>query len=112
MIKLDQVILPIKYSDQDLIIAICNNLKVRRSDILSYEILKLSIDARKKPHIRYVASLGITLIDESPFRFLSYEKNTRTLSYAKISYGLNNPITSKLFSKILDKSFTNFTELV
>ena len=85
MIKLDQVILPIKYTDQDLIIAICNNLKVRRSDILSYEILKLSIDARKKPHIRYVASLGITLIDESPFRFLSYEKNTRTLSYAKIS---------------------------
>ena len=46
MIKLDQVILPLKYTDQDLILAICNNLKVRRSDILSYEILKLSIDAK------------------------------------------------------------------
>lgn len=85
MIKLDQVILPIKYTEQDIIVSICNNLKVRRADILSYEILKLSIDARKKPHIRFVASLGINLVDESPFRFISYEKNTKDLSYAQIS---------------------------
>ena len=50
MIKLDQVILPIKYSDQDLIIAICNNLKVRRSDILSYEILKFEVAFRENDY--------------------------------------------------------------
>ena len=51
MIKLDQVILPVNYTDQDIILNICKNLKIKRNEILNYEILKLAIDARKKPNI-------------------------------------------------------------
>ena len=36
MIKLDQIILPINYTDQDIILNICKNLKIKRNEILNY----------------------------------------------------------------------------
>ena len=85
MIKLDQVILPVNYTDQDIILNICKNLKIKRNEILNYEILKLAIDARKKPNVKYVANLGITLINEDKFHYLKYEKKDFNLNYTKIS---------------------------
>lgn len=84
MIKLDQIILPLTYTDQDIIFNICKALKVKRNDILNYEILKLSIDARKKPNIKYVVSLGVSLVNEDNFNYLKYQKKVLDLTYNKI----------------------------
>lgn len=83
MIKIDQVLLPIKYTEKDIKTEICKKLKIQAKDIDGFEILKLSIDARKKPNVKYVASLGITLSGnlEKKFEKLKYTKFTRTLTY-------------------------------
>ncbi len=83
MIKLDQINLPINYSKEDINNQICKTLKIKDKDISSFEILKLSIDARKKPNVKYVVSLGVNLKNglEKRFANLLYTKFTKTLTY-------------------------------
>ena len=83
MIKLDQITLPIKYNDSDIKTEICKKLKINEKDIASFEILKLSIDARKKPNVKYVVSIGVNLnaAVENKFQNLKFEKFTKTLIY-------------------------------
>ncbi|MBE5738586.1 MAG: hypothetical protein E7354_02545 [Clostridiales bacterium] len=87
MIKLDQISLPIKYSENDILSAICKKLKIKSDNIQKYEIVRLSIDARKKPNVKYVANIGVSLKNNLEDRFsnLRYEKTTRTLCYEKKS---------------------------
>ena len=91
MLKLDQITLPIKYTDSDIIRAISTTLKIKPSDIVSHEFVKLSIDARKKPNIKYIANVAFTLKSdlESKFPKLHYIKNTKLLSYKKLSQKKN-----------------------
>ena len=83
MIKLDQITLPIKFSDCDILSQISKTLKIKIADIKSFEIFKLSIDARKKPNVKYVASIGINLNDrlESKFSKFKYQKFAKELIY-------------------------------
>ena len=83
MIKVDQISLPIKYAEKDISNGVCKALKIKQTDIESLEILKLSIDARKKPNVKYVASVGVCLkgILENKFAKLKFEKNDKTLQY-------------------------------
>ncbi len=85
MLKLDQISLPIKYSDKDILSQITKTLRVKEKDIDSFEILKLSIDARKKPNVKYVASVGVSLKGglEKRFTKFKHEKFTKTLTYNK-----------------------------
>ena len=53
MIKINQIKLPINYTEEMLEKKVCKLLKAERSDILSVNIAKRSIDARKKPEIFY-----------------------------------------------------------
>lgn len=87
MIKIDQIMLPIKYTNDDIKNGICKTLKVKESDIINFEIYKLSIDARKKPNIKYVASIIVNLVEkiERKFNNLKFEKNTKLLEYKKIN---------------------------
>ncbi len=87
MIKLEQISLPIKFLDGDVISQIAKNLKISVKDIKEYEILKLSVDARKKPNIKFVASLGVTLGEklEKKFKSLRFEKVSHLLEYEKKS---------------------------
>ena len=91
MLKLDQITLPIKYTDSDIIRAISTTLKIKPSDIVSHEFVKLSIDARKKPNIKYIANVAFTLKSdlESKFPKLHYIKNSKLLSYKKLSQKKN-----------------------
>jgi len=86
MIKIDQIKLPILFSNADIEKEICKNLNISKNLILSYEILKLSIDARKKPNIKYIASIGVNLESEAEKKFknLIYEKNTQLLEFEKV----------------------------
>ena len=53
MIKLDQLNLPINYSENDILNAISKTLKIKQEKIKNFEIVKLSIDARKR-HQHYI----------------------------------------------------------
>ena len=52
MIKLDQITLPIKYTEKDIENAVIKTLKIKKENLQNFEILKLSIDARKKPNVK------------------------------------------------------------
>ncbi len=85
MIKLEQISLPIKFSDEDVKAQISKTLKIQAKDIECFEILKLSVDARKKPNLKFVASFGVTLKNglEKKFPKLHYQKRTFKLEYEK-----------------------------
>ena len=84
MIKLEQISLPLDFSDFDIENEILKKLKIKKQEIMCFEILKLSIDARKKPNIKYVCSVGVCLKDETRFQNLKHEKTAKKLEYDKI----------------------------
>lgn len=85
MLKLDQISLPINYTKGDIVSQICKNLRVKSQDILDFEILKLSVDARKKPNVKYVASVGVKLKEnlEKKYTKLKFEKFEKRLKFAQ-----------------------------
>jgi len=60
MIRINQIKLPLDYTEEMLYKKICRMLKVDKNAILSVKIIKRSIDARKKPDIFYSISVEIT----------------------------------------------------
>ena len=85
MIKVDQISLPIKYNKFDILSGVSKALKLNKENIKEFEIIKLSIDARKKPNIKYVASVSVNLKDnlEKKYPNLNYKKLDKTLTYEK-----------------------------
>ena len=58
MIKITNLLLPIKYTREDVKSAIKKKLKIGDYDILSFEIIKDSIDAHKRGEIHRCVSVG------------------------------------------------------
>ena len=67
MIRVDQIKLPINYSDGDIMKAIVKVMGVNRQDVSGYELIKKSIDCRDKNNIKYVLSLAVKLVGESKY---------------------------------------------
>ena len=65
MIQINQLKLHIDHTKTDLEKKIRKILQLKQEEQFSYEILKRSIDARKKPDIFYVYSLGVKTAKES-----------------------------------------------
>lgn len=61
MIRISQLKLPIGHKEEELVQAIAKALKVPSDIITSYEIMKRSIDARKKNEIKYIYIIDVTL---------------------------------------------------
>lgn len=57
MIQIQQLKLPITHNRQDLREKVCKTLKISREQLLSTEIVRQSIDARKKEEISYVYTI-------------------------------------------------------
>ena len=53
MFRIEQLKLPITYTEQDLKAAICRELKIADQELLDYQIVRRSLDARKKTEIHY-----------------------------------------------------------
>lgn len=87
MIKVEQIFLPINYTEKDIKKEICKKLNINPKDILAYEFLKLAIDARKKPNIKYVANLGVELppLVENKFEHLKFNNAPKKLNYKKLN---------------------------
>lgn len=64
MLRLRQIKLPINHNEDDLIIKIAKNLKIKENEILNFKINKQSIDARKKDNLMYVYEIDVNLKDE------------------------------------------------
>lgn len=90
MIKLDNISLPITFN-KDKIKEICaKNLKISSKNIKNIEIIKLSLDARRKNNIKYVATLGVELDNnlENKFQNLKFELDRTPLEYQQKSLSL------------------------
>ncbi len=87
MLKLEQVSLKVGFKDRDVLNAISKHLNVGVKNIDSYKMLKLSIDARKKPNIKYVASIGVNLKNnlEAKFSKLLFEDKEYLLDYKLVA---------------------------
>ncbi|MCP1101690.1 putative FAD-dependent dehydrogenase [Aequitasia blattaphilus] len=64
MIRISQLKLPVTYSDEELKQKILKTLKIKEDFLLSFEIRKRSMDARKKPNIFYVYTIDVLLKNE------------------------------------------------
>lgn len=59
MIRISQIKLPLHHTEEELEQKIAKKLKIKREQIKTYEIVKKSIDARKKPKLMYVYSVDV-----------------------------------------------------
>lgn len=64
MLRLNQIELSIRHNQEQLFQKVAEFLKVPRTDILSVDILRRSIDARKKPEIFYSYTLDVAVRQE------------------------------------------------
>lgn len=86
MLLIEQISLPIKFVDDDIFSQVCKILRINKKDIENFEISKLSIDARKKPNVKYVASVLVSLKGnlEKKYPKYAYVKQTKEMKYKKI----------------------------
>lgn len=64
MIKIDNISLPIGFDNEKIKEICAKNLEISTEDIKNFELLKLSLDARRKNNIKYVASIALDLEEE------------------------------------------------
>ena len=67
MLKITNLILPVKYTDEDIKNAIKKKLHIGDYDILSFEIIKDSIDAHRRGEIHRCISVSVKLRGEQRF---------------------------------------------
>ena len=64
MIQISQLKLPVTHNTTDLEKKIRTLLKISKKDLLNWQIVKKSMDARKKPELFYVYTILATVTDE------------------------------------------------
>lgn len=87
MIQINNLSVSVYKSEEDLEKKIAKELKVNKEEIINFDILKKSIDARKKDDVRYVYSLAVNVKDEkkllkkfaSDINISKYEESTYVL---------------------------------
>jgi uncharacterized FAD-dependent dehydrogenase len=65
MIRVSQIKLPIHHDDKMLEEKICQQLRIKREDLISWNILRRSVDARKKPDLKFVYTVDVKIENES-----------------------------------------------
>ena len=59
MIRISQIKLPIHHDQSLLVEKICQQLKIHPEDIISWKIIRRSVDARKKPDLKFVYTVEV-----------------------------------------------------
>ncbi|MEE0954708.1 MAG: NAD(P)-binding protein [Eubacterium sp.] len=67
MLKVAQMKLPVSHTEADLKKRICRELRIRENRLLSYQIVRRSIDARKKPDLSYVYTVSAKISDQASY---------------------------------------------
>ena len=60
MIRISQIKLPIDHSRDALENKICQQLNIKKEELVSWEIRRRSVDARKKPELYFVYTIDVT----------------------------------------------------
>lgn len=68
MLRINNIKIQQDLSDDALIEYVCNKFKLNKNDIISWNISKKSIDARKKDDVFYVFSIDIQVKDEKKYK--------------------------------------------
>ena len=92
MLRID-VLLPLKYTKNDVIFAICSKLPIQNEDIIEHEILKRTLDLSDKSNICYKAAIGVTLCEELEEKFKLRKKvatECPSLSFEYKKYNTQN----------------------
>lgn len=85
MIKVNNLKLPVGYTQEDIKAALVKNLKIKSDDIKTYRLHRLSIDARKKDNIYYNATITAKLnVNED--RIIIKVKNAEPFTPYKYSF--------------------------
>ena len=64
MFRIEQLKLPITYTEQELKSAICSELKIAEQELIEYQIVRRSLDARKKSDIHYSFLVDVQVSNE------------------------------------------------
>lgn len=65
MLRIGQLKLEPNHSEQDLLQKIIKTLHISEKDVKQYQIKKKSIDARKKPHLQFVYTIDVEVLNEA-----------------------------------------------
>ena len=65
MIKINQLKLPVGHSQKDLEDKIRKTLRIPSKETFHYEVMRRSLDARKKPSLFYVYCIYVTIRQEN-----------------------------------------------
>ena len=65
MIQVNNLSISIYKSKDDLLKKVAKELKVKQTDIIKFDVIKKSIDARKKEDVKYVYSLAVKVKEET-----------------------------------------------
>ena len=65
MIRINNLRLSPNYKEDELIKKIVKELNCKKDEIVSYELFKLSIDARKKSDVHFLATVDVKLKNEN-----------------------------------------------
>ena len=67
-IRVSQIKMPLNHKIEDVIARACKKVKVNPSEVAEYEIVKKSIDARKKEQLQYIYSVDLILKGQQKLR--------------------------------------------
>ena len=86
MITLQQVKLPISHTKEELEKKILKTLRIKKEELLGYEIRKQSLDARKKPELFFVYTIDASVKKEETVIKKIKEKNVSITNRKKFEY--------------------------
>lgn len=93
MFRIEQMNLPITYSNADIVKEICKSMRISEQEILSFHIVRRSLDARKKTDIHYSFVVDVCVANEKKIeKQLSRLKKVSVSQETKYQYritGLN-----------------------
>ena len=108
MIRIQQLKLPVTHTQEELEQKIRKTLKIGKHDLQEIELLRRSIDARKKSELKYVYQLDVKVKDENAV--LRKAKNNQIVKAEKshmCSQNLENRLlfTGRLLSEAVRQDF-------
>ncbi len=96
MFRIEQLKLPITYTEPDMVRQICRELRITEAELLSYQIVRRSLDARKKSDIHYSFLIDVEVKDEKKIhKLLPKLKKVSVSSDAKYRYQINGTTKMK-----------------
>ncbi len=67
MLRISDITVKVKHEERDVLKKLCKNIGASIDEILSYDIVKKSIDARKKQDIKYIYTVDINVKNEDKY---------------------------------------------